>query len=82
MKTRPAKGFWKVAFVLVGVGIIGAVALSQRHPAGPELVAKTRQELRRHGFKTDLDQFNFSTSAELRAREAALIRSSDLHCLL
>jgi hypothetical protein len=72
MKTRPAKGFWKVAFVLVGVGIIGAVALSQRHPAGPELVAKTRQELRRHGFKTDLDQFNFSTSAELRAREAAL----------
>lgn len=36
-----------------------------------ELVA-TRQSLRKDGFKTDLSDFDFSTTGDVRAREAAL----------
>ena len=35
-------------------------------------MAETREALRQQGFKTDLSEFDFSTSSELRAREAVL----------
>jgi hypothetical protein len=72
MKTQSTKLLWKLALAFAVVGILGAAAFSQWPVPGPELVAKTRQELRRRGFKTDLSEFDFSTSPELRAREAAL----------
>ncbi len=37
------------------------------------MVAETRQLLRQQGFKTDLSDFNFSTSPEIRAREAIIM---------
>lgn len=49
-----------------------SVATSRADNSGPQLVAVTRQTLRQQGFKTDLADFNFSTSPELRAREAIL----------
>jgi hypothetical protein len=72
MNIRMANVFRKVAVFLVAVGILCAFILWQHHAAGPELVAKTREALRQQGFKNDLSQFDFSTSPEMRAREAAL----------
>ena len=72
MKIRPGKLFWKIAAVLVIVGVIGTVFLSRRDNTAQKAVEETRQALRQQGFKTDLTEFDFSTSAELRAREAAL----------
>ncbi|HEY5505250.1 MAG TPA: hypothetical protein VIK28_08830, partial [Sedimentisphaerales bacterium] len=40
---------------------------------------ETRQTLRQQGFKTDLADFNFSTSPELRAREAILTAADATH---
>jgi hypothetical protein len=72
MNIRMANVFRKVAVILVAVGILCAFILWRHHAAGPELVAKTREALRQQGFKNDLSQFDFSTSPEMRAREAAL----------
>jgi hypothetical protein len=72
MNIRMANVFPKVAVFLVAVGILCAFILWQHHAAGPELVTKTREALRLLGFKTDLSQFDFSTSPEMRTREAAL----------
>ena len=75
MNIRMANVFWKVAIFLMASGILCAFILWQHHEhhaAGPELVAKTREALRLQGFKTDLSQFDFSTSPEMRAREAVL----------
>lgn len=41
-----------------------------------QMLDKTRQELRAQGFKTDLSDFDFSTSPEMRAREAAIMATS------
>ena len=53
--------------------IIGAFVLfSLPHQRALKLLAQTRQTLRQQGFKTDLSDFDFSTSPELRQREVAL----------
>ena len=44
--------------------------VAHRTPPHKSAVAETRQTLRAQGFKTDLADFNFSTTPELRAREA------------
>jgi len=68
-----------IGVIFPGIAILAiAPALSQ---AGPEpdlkqAVADTRRVLREQGFKTDLGDFNFSTDAAARAREAALTRFS------
>jgi hypothetical protein len=67
-----ANVFWKATVFLVVAGVLCAFFLRQSRPAGPELVARTREALRQQGFKTDLSQFNLSTSPEMRARLAAL----------
>ena len=76
MKTRLGKLFWKIAAVLVLVGVIGAVLLSRldntAQKAAQKAVEETRLAMRQQGFKTDLADFDFSTSAELRAREVIL----------
>lgn len=54
--------------------IIGACFLfSLPHHRALKLLAQTRQTLRQQGFKTDLSDFDLSTSPELRSREAALV---------
>jgi len=48
--------------------------------AAQESLEKTRLELQQQGFKTDLTNFDFSTSPELRAREEILISTvTNLH---
>ncbi|MGA2801055.1 MAG: hypothetical protein ABSE97_01575 [Verrucomicrobiota bacterium] len=80
MKTRLGKLFWEIAAVLVIIGVIGAVFLSRSdnavQKAAQKAVEATRLALRQQGFKTDLADFDFSTSAELRAREAILTATS------
>lgn len=72
VKARLGKLLWKIAAVLVIVGVIGAVFLSRPDNSAQKAVEETRRALRQQGFKTDLADFDFSTSSELRAREAAL----------
>jgi hypothetical protein len=72
MKTRLAIWFWFLAAVSVIAGFIYIFIPSRPNRRGPQLVAETRQSLRQQGFKTDLADFDFSTSPEMRAREAAL----------
>ena len=50
-----------------------ADAASDRIVAAPAALAQTRRELQDQGFKTDLTNFDFSTSPELQAREVILI---------
>lgn len=60
---------------MVGVAAAGAVVallLLRPNRSGQSVAEETRRALRQQGFKTDLADFNFSISAELRAREAAL----------
>ena len=72
MKAHLAKLFWIVALLLVVIGVIYAALPSHPDTAAQKAVAETRQALRQQGFKTDLADFDFSTSPELRAREAIL----------
>jgi len=60
------------------VALLAACAIDVLHAAdsGPDAVAKTRQSLRDKGFKTDLADFDFTTTAELQKREAILDLSS------
>jgi HEAT repeats len=72
MKARLANLFWLVALLLVVIGIIYAALPSRRDAAAQKAVQDTRLALRQQGFKTDLADFDFATSPELRAREAIL----------
>jgi len=73
-------GFKKLVWIILGgiVILATASALLELHQvnAVERDVAETRQTLRQQGFKTDLADFDFSTSAELRAREAALVATT------
>lgn len=75
MKIRLGKLLWKLTLGLVVVGGIYAVLLLCPDNSAQK-AKQTRQTLRQQGFKTDLADFNFSTSAELRAREAILTATS------
>ncbi len=72
MKLRPGKLSWLVLVVLALAGLVAALRPPAPDPRAVQAVAETRQLLRQQGFKTDLAEFDFSTSPELRAREAIL----------
>jgi hypothetical protein len=56
------------------------VLILRPNTGAQQAVAATRQALRDQGFKTDLSDFDFTTTVELRAREAILkITASDYH---
>jgi hypothetical protein len=64
-----------ILIILLAVGLLGAVQavwFAAGKNRGPAAVEKTRQQLRQAGFKTDLSEFNFSTSTADRSREAAI----------
>ena len=67
---------WKIVIgiVLLILGLSAFDSLTQS--AARQAVAETRQVLREQGFKTDLAEFDFSTSPELQRREAALTNAS------
>jgi len=59
---------------LVAPGALCALVLLRSAGSEQRAVEATRRALRQQGFKTDLADFDFSTSPELRARAAALTR--------
>ncbi len=63
---------WKIFLALALIAASGALLLFYLGHRERDILQRTRSELRRQGFKTDLADFNFSTSPELRARAAAL----------
>src|SRR6266853_4570986 len=71
MKTR-----WlnprRMAVVISIASIFVIVEAPSQVTTAQKSVEKTRLELQQQGFKTDLTNFSFSTSSELRAREAIL----------
>lgn len=71
MRIRPAGLWWMILLALIVLGTAGYFLL---FPAAeqPDIVTKTRQTLRSEGFKTDLTDFDFSTSPEMQARESIL----------
>ncbi|HEY4415817.1 MAG TPA: hypothetical protein VGO57_09005 [Verrucomicrobiae bacterium] len=71
MKIRFSKLIWLIAGGLIIIGIV-AFLLIQPERGAVQAVAKIRESLRQQGFKTDLSDFNFSTSDELRSRMAEL----------
>jgi hypothetical protein len=65
-----------IGIILLGVLVlatISALIQSRRGKILQQEVADTRRELREHGFKTDLADFNFHTDAAMQARASALI---------
>lgn len=72
MKVRTVRVLWMLALFVVALGVLSALIVSLLHSGGTELLAKTRDALRQQGYKTDLSQFDFSTSPEVRARLTAL----------
>ncbi|HEV2436340.1 MAG TPA: hypothetical protein VG077_10110, partial [Verrucomicrobiae bacterium] len=72
MKISSGKLAWVLVLLLAAGGILAAISASRPNSRGPQLVEQTRQVLRQQGFKTDLTDFNFSTSPELRACAAIL----------
>src|SRR3989442_12617621 len=63
---------WKITAGLVALVTVGAVMLFRPDDTEQKALEETRRALRQQGFKTDLTEFNFSASAEFRARTAAL----------
>ena len=58
--------------ILVVMGVIYAVLPSRPDTAAQKAAEETRLALRQQGYKTDLADFDFSTTPELRMREAIL----------
>ncbi len=63
---------WKLAIGLMALGVCVLAFVSLVDVAGKRAVAEARQALRRKGFKTDLAEFDLSTTPELRQRERVL----------
>ncbi len=72
MKRVLGKLFWLAMLVLVMAGLCVIFYPLPPDAAAQRAVAETRQALRAQGFKTDLADFNFSTTSEQQAREAIL----------
>jgi hypothetical protein len=72
VKTPFAYLRWKTWWILTVIGFVSAAPLSRAADAGQKAAEETRRSLRQQGFKTDLADFDFSTSPQLRAREAIL----------
>jgi hypothetical protein len=63
---------WAILGSVALFGVICALLLVPSDSSERKAVEKTRRELREQGFKTDLGDFDFSTSPEMRVRTAAL----------
>jgi hypothetical protein len=78
-RIRNMKLRWKITIgVAVGVVVVGGL-LSRPNRSEQIALEETRRVVRQQGFKTDLAEFNFATSAESRARETALTNAGAPH---
>ncbi|HWF20071.1 MAG TPA: hypothetical protein VG754_12430, partial [Verrucomicrobiae bacterium] len=72
------RGVIILAFFAGGVLLIGIlIALSAGGPRRD--LEKTKEMLRREGYKTELAEFNFVTTPEMRARAAAFTPNRTIH---
>ncbi|HEX7861394.1 MAG TPA: hypothetical protein VF773_13760 [Verrucomicrobiae bacterium] len=71
MKNR-AKKIALLSLGLLALLITAPIIYFFSLPDGSKLVAQTRAELRKEGFKVDLSEFDFSAPAEVQARVASL----------
>lgn len=62
----------RIVLAAVIISVTTHVGASVNAETAKQALEKTRVELRMQGFKTDLTNFNFATSAESQAREAIL----------
>jgi len=67
---------WKITVGIVALVTVCAVLFSRSLNTEQRALEETRRSLRQQGFKTDLSDFDFSTSDELRARAAVLATTS------
>jgi len=65
---------WIIAVGILALVALGTLLLWRSGGSEQRAVEETRRALRQQGLKTDLADFDFSTSDELRARAAALTR--------
>src|SRR5215510_2299117 len=66
------KARWKfIVGIAVSIGLC-ALFLLRSDGGAQKSLEETRRALRQQGFKTDLTEFDFSTTEEFRARAAAL----------
>ena len=66
------KARWKLVVVLAAASGLCAFFLLRSDGSEQKALEETRRAVRQQGFKIDLSEFNFSASAEFRARTAAL----------
>src|SRR5437660_9511992 len=66
------KRLWKIIGVLVILAFVALVLVARSKTNEQKAAEEARRQLRQQGFKTELSEFNFSTTAELRARATAL----------
>jgi hypothetical protein len=72
MKTRFFDWKWLVSSAVILSGFAYADSSSNSVVTVPNPFEKSRRELQAQGFKTDLTNFDFSTTPELRSREKIL----------
>jgi hypothetical protein len=75
MRIRPAGLWWVLLLPLIVIGTAAYFLLFPREEQ-PDIVNQARQTLRSQGFKTDLADFDFSTSPEMQVRESILKSST------
>src|SRR5262245_46891551 len=63
---------WKIIGGLVLLTTIVLVLAARSNTSEQIAAEQTRKQLRQEGFKTELSEFDFSTTPELRARATAL----------
>jgi len=73
MRIRLINWHWFAVTIAFASAPVHADAPSSGIVAAQNALAQTRRELQQEGFKTDLTNFDFSTSPELQAREVVLI---------
>ena len=73
MNTSLKKVVWIILCGTLVLSIVTALFQLRREKSVQQEVADSRRALREQGFKTDLAEFDFTTSPELRSRESALI---------
>src|SRR5271168_4572038 len=72
MKFRLANLWWILLAIFVVALIYALVSSGPAVNIAEKDLAATKATLRHQGFKTELSDFNFSTSSEMIARETAL----------
>jgi hypothetical protein len=75
---KPMNTRWKIGLLLLAVIAIGGMLIPRPDHSEQTDAEKTRSALRQRGVKTDLSDFDFSVSQDVRDRCSALTMAGDL----